>query len=210
LEHNQNVLPSRDLPWAAFWDRLGGGAISSCLIHQIDALRWYGGEADRVTCMTRSVPERMEGETYGVVLAQMKSGALAELSINWATRQAANGPNALWYEIVRVTGSDGDAHYISGKGVFINSDAATEMSKHVELDGDPGSEGYAKIKTSGIAGHQTMISEWINMLSGRENQVSTTGADVRYTVEISEAAYLAEKEGSTISLPIESVPWGSR
>ena len=100
LDHNQNVVFPQGT-WVRSRDGLGGGAIMSCLTHQIDGLRWYGGEIESVTCMTRVNPERMEGEFLGVILATMKSGALAELSINWWTR-SNQGRNALWYEILRV------------------------------------------------------------------------------------------------------------
>ncbi|MDH7569514.1 MAG: Gfo/Idh/MocA family oxidoreductase, partial [Armatimonadota bacterium] len=75
LEHNQNVLFPEG-SWVRTRDGLGGGAIMSCLTHQIDALRWYGGEVQSVTCMTHVLPERMEGETVGVMAARMASGAL--------------------------------------------------------------------------------------------------------------------------------------
>lgn len=34
---------------------------------EINASRWFGGEADSVTCMTKTVQQRMEGETFEVV-----------------------------------------------------------------------------------------------------------------------------------------------
>ncbi|MFH1569703.1 MAG: Gfo/Idh/MocA family oxidoreductase, partial [Gemmatimonadota bacterium] len=63
LMHTQNVnprAPGGPGSWIADFDRLGGGAIMSCLTHQIDALRWYGGEVAEVTCMRKALPERMD------------------------------------------------------------------------------------------------------------------------------------------------------
>ena len=117
LEHNQNVVMAEEAG-ARSRDGIGGGAIMSCLTHQIDALRWYGGEVARVTCLTKVLPERMEGESAGVIAAEMASGALANLSINWFTRSHV-GPNALWYELVQVCGTRGEAYYLSGKGTFV-------------------------------------------------------------------------------------------
>ena len=85
LDHNQDVIFPEG-SWVRTKDGIGGGAIMSCLTHQIDALRWYGGEVESVTCMTKVLPQRMEGELLGVMAAKMASGALAELSINWWTR----------------------------------------------------------------------------------------------------------------------------
>ena len=84
LEHNQDVaLPPGH--WIRSRDALGGGAIISCLTHQLDALRWFAGEVESVTCMWHVIPSRMEGETMGVVTARLCSGTLAQIAINWAT-----------------------------------------------------------------------------------------------------------------------------
>ncbi len=119
LEHNQNV----DLPpghWCRQRDQIGGGAVMSCLTHQIDGLRWYAGEVEAVACMTRTLPARMQGESCGVILARMRSGVLAHLSINWATRGAVAGdPHSLWGEFNHVTGNRGEAYYLSGRGTFL-------------------------------------------------------------------------------------------
>ncbi len=46
----------------------------------------------------------MEGESIGAVLAKMRTGALALLSINWYT-QSHHSKNGLWYEFNHVTGT---------------------------------------------------------------------------------------------------------
>lgn len=207
LDHNQDVNPAAVLPWAASRNRLGGGAIMSCLTHQIDALRWYGGEVASVTCVTKTIPSRMEGETIGVVLARMASGALAELSINWETRQHDGSPNSLWYEMVRVTGSQGEAYLSSGKGVFARTRTSTPVAAYVETDGSDGEQGYARVKTGTWTGHERCIGEWLSMLLGRPHAITSFGCDARRTVEVAEAAYRAESGRCEITLPIEPEPW---
>ena len=71
-----------------------------------------------VACMTVARPERMEGEFAGTVLARMRSGALAELSINWWTK-SNSGENALWYERVQVCGTRGEAYHMNNRGTFV-------------------------------------------------------------------------------------------
>ena len=107
LNHNQDVVFPEGT-WVRSRDGLGGGAIMSCLTHQIDGLRWYAGEFDSVACMTRVTPERMEGESLGVIIATLANGALAELSINWRTH-SHHGENCLWYEMVQACGTKGEA-----------------------------------------------------------------------------------------------------
>ena len=66
----------------------------------------------------------------------MRSGALAELSINWWTR-SNTGANALWYEMVQVCGTGGEAYRMSGRGTFVrihdrgNTQAAARFGPRV-------------------------------------------------------------------------------
>jgi predicted dehydrogenase len=207
LDHNQNVLPPPG-HWIRTWDGIGGGAIMSCLTHQIDALRWYGGEVDSVNCMTRTTPERMEGEFLGLVNARMKSGALAELSINWWTR-SNSGTNSLWYEMVQVCGTKGEAYRMSGKGTFVkihdrdNRAAATRF-------GDKVYDEFVPVPHDPITGHEGCIAEWVHLLRGEPAQILTSGDECRGTVEVAEAAYRSEQEKRTVQLPITPKPWIDR
>lgn len=204
LDHNQNVqLPPGH--WIGTRDGIGGGAIMSCLTHQIDGLRWYGGEIDSVTCMTKTIPERMEGEFMGMLLAKMKSGALAELSINWWTRSNA-GCNSLWYEMVQVCGTKGEAYRMSGKGTFIkihDSNNKTAIAKY----GEEVLQNFVKVPHTDTPGHLGCIDEWLKSLRHEKADIRTSGRECRGTVEVAEAAYLSEQQGKTIKLPISPKPW---
>jgi predicted dehydrogenase len=184
----------------------------SCLTHQIDALRWYGGDVDAVTCMTKVVPERMEGETFGVVTARMKSGALAQLSINWMTRSAVDvlsdtGPRALWYEMVQVCGTRGEAYYMSGRGTFVMSHDGADLGSLFECEGPIPEGSFARLRTVGGPGHGRCVQEWIKLIRGEPSGISSTGREGRAAVEVAEAAYLSEGTGAHVTLPIEPRPW---
>jgi len=198
MEHNQNVEFSSD-SWGRSKDLIGGGAVMSCLTHQIDALRWYLGEVDSVTCMTKTVPSRMEGECIGIVSAKMKSGSLASLAINWYTQSESwqRGSNLLWYEFNHVCGTLGEAYYMHGKGAF------------VKMAGDE--KGFTKMESViDIPGHQRCIEEFVKKICGEPAEILTPGYDSLKTVEVAEAAYLSEATGRTVELPIKPVPWEER
>lgn len=204
LDHNQNVAvpPSH---WAYWRDGIGGGSIMSCLTHQIDGLRWLGGEVDAVTCMKLARPERMQGEFLGMVLAKMKSGALAELSINWWT-QADKLENGLWYEMVQVCGTKGEAYRMSGRGTFLHLKEPGEHPLAASLGPDV-SKKFVQVPAVQQRGHVGCIEEWVNLLSGLPAKILTTGRECRGTVEVAEAAYLSADAGATVSLPITPTPW---
>jgi predicted dehydrogenase len=198
LEHNQNVVTPAD-SWIRSKDKLGGGAIMSCLTHQIDALRWYGGEIQSVTSMSKVEPDRMEGEAIGAIIAKMESGALALLSINWYT-QSHNAPDGLWYEFNHVTGTKGEAYFMSGKGTFIKIHGG--KSELFEYD-MRAKDGFQRVDShKAMSGHQRCIDEWVKLLLGEQDQVATPGSDSRRTVEVAEAAYRSEQQGQVVHLPL--------
>ncbi|MHB9132546.1 MAG: Gfo/Idh/MocA family protein [Armatimonadota bacterium] len=208
LEHNQDVsVPSTS--WIYNRNQLGGGAVMSCLTHQIDGLRWYAGEVESVTSMSKIIPARMEGETIGAILARMQSGALAQITINWATRGGWSSANALPSELNHVTGSRGEAYYACGKGTFLMLYDEPERGAAFVEDGNIEANQFAKVKAGKWSGHERCVSEWIKMLLGEEAEVTTSGREVRGTVEVAEAAYRAEQAGCTVTLPIVPEPWQS-
>jgi UDP-N-acetyl-2-amino-2-deoxyglucuronate dehydrogenase len=207
LDHNQDVLPPPG-HWIRTYDGIGGGAIMSCLTHQIDALRWYGGEVASVSCMTKVIPERMEGEFLGIMNARMASGALAELSINWWT-QSRSGPHALWYEMVQACGTLGEAYYQHGKGTFVRLHDVVDDAVRARF-GDAALTGFVEVPNDGKSGHVGCIAEWVKALRGEPTEIRTSGRVCRGTVEVAEAAYLSDREKREIALPIESGPWIDR
>lgn len=211
LEHNQDVLPAGS--WIASKEKLGGGAIMSCLTHQIDALRWYGGEIEKVTAMTKILPNRMEGESVGVMAAQMLSGAIAQLSINWFTRGYRSKEHKLWYEMVHISGTKGEVYFRSDVGTFYmvygeKNDQGPMLYDKPMVKDDVNN--FVKVEYGQETGHQKLIEEWIKSLQGKPNTLSTTGRDSRKTVEAAEAGYYSAKEERTIALPLKPVPWSKQ
>lgn len=206
LEHNQNVIFPKG-SWVFRRDGIGGGAIMSCLTHQIDALRWMGGEVGTVASMSATLPERMEGECIGVIAARMASGALAHLSINWFTTSNRTD-NGLWYELIHVCGTEGEAYFMSDRGAFFK--VHDESDKRLfEYALEPTKKAFEKIEVGETRSpHTIMVTEWLKMLRGEPADIRTWGSDSMKTVEVAEAAYRSEASGCFVSLPIESRPWG--
>lgn len=197
LEHNQNYAPAEG-SWVRSANLLGGGCIMSCLTHQIDALRWIGGEMRNVTCVTKVIPERMEGESIGIIAGQMENGALAELSINWHTisdvsvNTVSPVDNALWFEFIHVCGNMGEVYYLANKGVFLLK-YKTFGGANEYVAGVNGFEPY--FRGGNVFGHDNIITEWLKMLRGEADNIVTYGCDSRNTIAIAEAAYRSAYTG---------------
>lgn len=211
LEHNQNVAfpPGH---WAFSKDGIGGGAIMSCLTHQIDALRWYEGEVASVTAMSQVDPARMEGEFAGVLVAKTRSDALVNMSINWWTRSngvswTATGEkredtfNGLWYEMNQCCGTKGEAYFMYGKGTFVK--LHEKPDREVTLfDADDALKRFTPVPWPEERGHVGCIRQWIRAIRGEPAELLTTGRDCRGTVEVAQAAYQSIETGRAVALPL--------
>ncbi len=205
LEHNQDVLAPQG-SWIRDRRQLGGGAIMSCLTHQLDGLRWFAGEADSVASMSKTVPERMQGETIGTVLLQMKSGAMAQCTINWMTR-SGGATDGLWPELIHATGTGGEAYFMVGRGAFAMLRDRHERLKPFAADCNTVEKGFTRLKAGNWEKHERCIVEWMKMLCGEPFELSTTGEDSRMTVELAEAAYRSAESGRFVKLPIRPRKW---
>jgi len=201
LEHNQNVIFPKG-SWVFKKDQLGGGAIMSCLTHQIDALRWFEGEFDKVACMSVTEPDRMEGECIGAITATMKSGALATLSINWHTTSNRT-KNGLWYEFIHVCGVDGEAYFMTDRGTYYKIHDASDKAlfEYALPETDTKFEKIELDET--IAPHTFMVTEWLKFLRGEPADIRTFGEDCISTVEVAEASYLSRETDQFVHLPLK-------
>lgn len=217
MEHNQDVVFPQG-SWVRAPDKLGGGAIMSCLTHQIDALRWMGGEVSKVQCMAVVEPERMGGECAGVITARMESGALALLSINWHTQShdwSGRTKDGLWYEFIHVCGTEGEAYYLHGKGTYWKRHARKENENEYAVgaglnEGDAMRD-FVRLEAPGsLTGHEKCIEEFVKAARGEPAAILTPGEDTIRTVAVAEAAYIAKERECAVALPVPLVPWAGR
>ncbi len=106
-DHNQDLrLPEGH--WLRSAQRSGGGVVIGSGIHRLDLLRWFLGDVAEVHQVQVTRPERLEPEAAAFTTLRLHSGAIAELSSNWAVRRFP------WYEMMWLYGSHGSVHNIGG------------------------------------------------------------------------------------------------
>lgn len=186
LDHNQHIRLTPD-HWIFQKERLGGGAVMSCLTHQFDLIRWYGGAVAQVGCLSLTIPDCMEGEVVGVVPLRFASGAVGDTVINWHVQGTLPTlPGGLWYELVWLSGSEGNVHNWDGIHLLRHGQAA---------------ERYEAIAVAEGTGHVGAIAHFVDCLrEGREPL--TNGREGRAALEIAVAAYASEASGRFIDLPL--------
>jgi predicted dehydrogenase len=188
LDHNQRLQLSPD-HWIFQKQRLGGGAVMSCLTHQFDLIRWYGGDVVEVGGMSITMPERMEGELIAVVPLRFASGALGDTVINWNV--AGRGlPGGLWYELVWLSGSDGNLHNLV--------DGAIQLLRY-----DGSAERYERIEAPEGRGHVGAIAHFVDCVRAGRRPL-TDGREGRAALEIAMAAYASEATGRVVELPLSA------
>jgi predicted dehydrogenase len=190
LDHNQRIELSSE-HWIFQKERLGGGAVMSCLVHQFDLIRWYGGEVAQVGGMTLTMPERMEGEIIGVVPLRFASGAIGDTVINWNVR-GANLPGGLWGELVWVSGTEGNLHNLGG----------------IHTLRYDGSERYGSVQVAEGRGHPGAIAHFVDCVREGRRPL-TDGREGRAALEIAMAAYASEASGRFVDLPLKESRTGS-
>lgn len=184
LDHNQDIRLQPE-HWIFQKERLGGGAIMSCLVHQFDLLRWYGGEVATVGCLSLTLPERMEGEITGIVPLRFRSGAVGDAVINWSV-QGRGAAGGLWYELVWLSGTEGNLHNWNG----------IHLLRH-----DCQADGYQQIAVDEGTGHPRAIAHFIDCLL-HDREPLTNGKEGRAALELAMAAYASEASGHFIDLPL--------
>lgn len=184
LDHNQYIRLQPE-HWIFQKERLGGGAVMSCLTHQFDLLRWYGGDVTMVGGLSLTLPERMEGEIIGIVPLRFASGAIGDALINW-NMQGRGLPGGLWYEMVWLNGTDGNLHNWNGIHVLRNGDRA---------------ERYETVPAEEGSGHSRAIAHFVDC--AREGRRPLTdGREGRAALEIAMAAYQSEQLSRFVELPL--------
>ncbi len=186
LDHNQYIKLTPE-HWIFQKERLGGGAIMSCLTHQFDLMRWYAGPVSQVGCLSLTIPEAMEGEVIGVVPMRFAAGALGDAVINWHVQGTLPTlPEGPWYELVWISGTEGNLHTLGGLHVLRNGGTA---------------ERYEAIGVAEGSGHARAVAHFVDcVLEGREPL--TNGREGRAALEVAMAAYASESSGCFVDLPL--------
>lgn len=73
---NRNEDYYKQAPWRGTWAQDGGCLMNQC-IHNIDLLRWIGGDVESVTGVTNNFQHPyIEAEDFGTAIVKFKSGAV--------------------------------------------------------------------------------------------------------------------------------------
>ena len=110
---NSHPRPVR--PWYADMAQ-SGGMIVDLMIHDLDTLRWYFGEAERVTARALTFTPHQERLDYALAVLRFESGVIAHVEGSWA--------HASFRTAIEIAGSDGLIRHASDESTALTVERA--------------------------------------------------------------------------------------
>lgn len=176
--------------WRGTWE-FDGGAFMNQASHYVDLLDWLIGPVEKVQAMM-STTRDIEVEDTGVLNIKWRNGALGSMSVTMLTY-----PQNLEGSIT-ILGEHGTVRI---GGVAVNDIQLWQFAEAKDYDAQITDANYQTTSVYGF-GHPLYYQNVVDVLRG-EAEPETDGREGLKSLELLIAAYLAARDGKTISLPLE-------
>lgn len=176
--------------WRGTWE-FDGGAFMNQASHYVDLLDWLIGPVDKIQAMM-STTRDIEVEDTGVLNIRWRNGALGSMSVTMLTY-----PKNLEGSITIL----GEKGTVRVGGVAVNDIQLWQFDEPRDYDQQIQTANYETTSVYGF-GHPLYYKNVIEVLRGQA-EPETDGREGLKSLELLIAAYLAARDGQTISLPLE-------
>lgn len=176
--------------WRGTWE-FDGGAFMNQASHYVDLLDWLIGPVDKIQAMM-STTRDIEVEDTGVLNVSWRNGALGSMSVTMLTY-----PKNLEGSITIL----GEKGTVRVGGVAVNEIERWDFAEPKDYDADIASANYETTSVYGF-GHPLYYKNVVDAMRGLA-EPETDGREGLKSLEVLVAAYLAARDGKTISLPLE-------
>jgi UDP-N-acetyl-2-amino-2-deoxyglucuronate dehydrogenase len=176
--------------WRGTWE-FDGGAFMNQASHYVDLLDWLIGPVEKVQAMV-STTRDIEVEDTGVLNVRWRNGALGSMSVTMLTY-----PQNLEGSIT-ILGEKGSVRV---GGVAVNDIQLWQFSEAKDYDAAVQSANYETTSVYGF-GHPLYYKNVVDVMRGLA-EAETDGREGLKSLEVLIAAYLAARDGRTVSLPLE-------
>lgn len=178
--------------WRGTWE-FDGGAFMNQASHYVDLLDWLIGPVESVQSMMGTLARNIEVEDTGVLNIRWYSGALGSMSVTMLT-YGKNFEGSL-----TILGERGT---VKLGGPALNEIQHWEFEDNLDQKEDVRHLSY-HISSAYETGHILYYENVIKAFRGQAKP-QTDGYEGLRSLELLVSAYLAQKEGKTIHLPLES------
>lgn len=177
--------------WRGTWE-LDGGAFMNQASHYIDLADWLIGPVDKVQAMMGTLDRDIEVEDTGVINIKWRSGAMGSINVTMLSYPKN-------YEgSITILGEKGTVRL---GGLAVNEIQHWEFEDKCDYDDKVTDANYETASVYGF-GHPLYYKNIVDVLRG-DAEPETDGREGLKSLEVMIAAYLAARDGSTISLPLE-------
>ncbi len=176
--------------WRGTWE-FDGGAFMNQASHYVDLLDWLIGPVEKVQAMM-STTRDIEVEDTGVLNIKWRNGALGSMSVTMLTY-----PQNLEGSIT-ILGEHGTVRI---GGMAVNDIQLWQFAEPKDYDAQIKEANYQTTSVYGF-GHPLYYKNVVDVLRG-EAEPETDGREGLKSLELLIAAYMAARDGKTISLPLE-------
>ncbi len=176
--------------WRGTWE-FDGGAFMNQASHYVDLLDWLIGPVEKIQAMM-STTRDIEVEDTGVLNIKWRNGALGSMSVTMLTY-----PQNLEGSITIL----GEKGTVRVGGVAVNDIQLWQFNDPKDYDVEVQSANYETTSVYGF-GHPLYYKNVVDVLRG-EAEPETDGREGLKSLELLIAAYLAARDGKTISLPLD-------
>jgi UDP-N-acetyl-2-amino-2-deoxyglucuronate dehydrogenase len=177
--------------WRGTWE-LDGGAFMNQASHYIDLADWLIGPVDKVQAMMGTLDRDIEVEDTGVINVKWRSGAMGSINVTMLSYPKN-------YEgSITILGEKGTVRV---GGLAVNEIQHWEFEDKCDYDDKVTDANYETDSVYGF-GHPLYYKNIIDVLRG-DAEPETDGREGLKSLEVLIAAYLAARDGSTVSLPLE-------
>lgn len=175
--------------WRGTWE-FDGGAFMNQASHYVDLLDWLIGPVEKIQAMM-STTRDIEVEDTGVLNIKWRNGALGSMSVTMLTY-----PKNLEGSIT-ILGEKGTARI---GGVAVNDIQIWQFEDSKDYDAEIHAANYETTSVYGF-GHPLYYKNVIDVFRGNASP-ETDGREGLKSLELLIAAYLAARDGRTVSLPL--------
>lgn len=176
--------------WRGTWE-FDGGAFMNQASHYVDLFDWLIGPVEKVQAMV-STTRDIEVEDTGVMNVKWRNGALGSMNVTMLTY-----PKNLEGSITIL----GEKGTVRVGGVAVNDIQLWQFDEARDYDAQIQTANYETTSVYGF-GHPLYYKNVVDVLRGNA-EPETDGREGLKSLELLIAAYLAARDGKTISLPLE-------
>lgn len=176
--------------WRGTWE-FDGGAFMNQASHYVDLLDWLIGPVEKVQAMT-STTRDIEVEDTGVLNIKWRNGALGSMAVTMLTY-----PKNLEGSITIL----GERGTVRVGGVAVNDIQLWLFEEPRDYDAQINDANYQTTSVYGF-GHPLYYKNVVDVLRG-EAEPEADGREGLKSLELLIAAYLAARDGKTVSLPLD-------